>query len=468
MYQKLAYGSGNLANQMLPAALGIFMYFLMTGFGMDPILAGLLGGVPRLYDAISDPIMGYITDHTRSRWGRRRPYIFGGAIISGILFIVLWQLQPNPGHDPEIDNWNFWYFLVLSLLYITGNTMFSTPLIALGYEMSSDYNERTRLMAISQFIGQFAWMIVPWFWGLVADPDLFATQAEGVQKISILVGVVCIILGLLPAIFCKEEPQQAVASDKDEKITLSGMWDICKDLVRNIVLVSKNSSFLRLCGATFLVFNGYQIISAFSYPIIVFYLFDGDYAAAGNWPVWFSVVSSMATAFMVIPIITWLSNRFGKRQAFVISTVISIFGYILKWWCFNPANPWLMFLPLPFISFGIGGLFTLMMSMTADVCDLDELLHGKPRREGTFGAVYWWMVKLGQALAMMLSGFVLSFVGFDQNAAQQTLDTMTHLRVADIIIPSVTAAIAILCMWGYDLTEQRAAEIKAELERRNG
>ena len=128
----------------------------------------------------------------------------------------------------------------------------------------------------------------------------------------------------------------------------------------------------------------------------------------------------------------------------------------------------LIFLPIPFMAFGLGGLFTLMMSMTADVCDLDELNNGMPRKEGTFGAIYWWMVKLGQALALVLGGLVLKVVGFDQNVAVQTMETMTNLRIADIIIPATTAALAIWVMWKYDLTEEKAREIKIELVKRRG
>ena len=168
------------------------------------------------------------------------------------------------------------------------------------------------------------------------------------------------------------------------------------------------------------------------------------------------------------PIISWMADKVGKRKAFIISTAISMVGYGLKWWGFNPDNPWLIFMPIPLMSFGIGGLFTLMMSMTADVCDLDELENGMPRKEGTFGAIYWWMVKLGQALALVLGGAVLKFVGFDQTLAQQSAETMTNLRIADIVIPAFTAGLAILVMWSYSLTEDRAREIKTELEARRG
>jgi GPH family glycoside/pentoside/hexuronide:cation symporter len=332
--------------------------------------------------------------------------------------------------------------------------------------MTSDYSERTRLMGFAQTIGQVAWMIVPWFWVLIANPNLFETQAEGVRTLAIIVGAACIVIGIMPAIFCKEVDQTNL-TNRDE-ITFKTLYQNLKGLLRNMVLISKNKSFVRLCGATFLVFNGFQMVASFSYFIIVFYMFRGDYGAAGTWPAWFSTISALTTALLIIPVITWMANKWGKRNAFIISTVISMVGYSLKWWGFNPDNHWLIFMPIPFMVFGIGGLFTLMMSMTADVCDLDELNNGMPRKEGTFGAIYWWMVKLGQGLALVLGGLVLKLVGFDQNSSVQAAETLTWLRLADILIPALTAGLAILVMWNYDLTEEKAREIKTELVKRRG
>jgi GPH family glycoside/pentoside/hexuronide:cation symporter len=241
-------------------------------------------------------------------------------------------------------------------------------------------------------------------------------------------------------------------------------------------------------------------------------MYNGSYGAAGTWPAWFSTISAIITAFVVIPIVMKLSDKFGKRKAFIISTFISIVGYMLKWWGFSvPLNerfnetalaqglnqivgavfgfldpvldqlgmtwfsidasggiPWLIFVPIPFIAFGLGGLFTLMMSMTADVCDLDELKNGMPRKEATYGAIYWWMVKLGQGLALALGGLVLKLVGFISDAPTQTAATMTQLRIADIIIPAFTALLAIAIMWKYDLSEKRSRQIKDELVKRRG
>ncbi|MEO1097773.1 MAG: MFS transporter [Bacteroidota bacterium] len=461
LLQKAAFGSGHLVNNLMPGALAIFMFFLLTAFGMDPFLAGLLGGLPRIVDALSDPIMGYISDNTNTRWGRRRPFIFIGAVLTGLLFILLWQMDENNSQD-----YNFWYFLVISAVFILANTCFSTPLIGLGYEMTSDYNERTRLMGLANIVGQVAWMVVPWFWVLIADEDLFATQAEGVRKLSIIVGLIAIIFGVLPAIFCRGIDSSKI--ENRQEISFSELANIFKKLFTGIIEVFRHKPFLKLCGATFLVFNGFQIVASFSFFIILFYLFNGDYAAAGNWPAWFSTILAVITAFMVIPIVSWMANKWGKKNAFIISTAISIVGYGLKWWGFNPENPFLMFFPLSLMAFGLGCLFTLMMSMTADVCDLDELENGMPRKEGTFGAIYWWTVKLGQALALIVGGAVLQWVGFDGNAATQTEETLTKLRLADIIIPAFTAGLAIVVMWSYSLSEERAREIKVELEAKRG
>jgi len=478
--QKAAFGAGHLVNNLLPGALGVFSFFLITAFGIEPAIAGLLSAIPRFFDALTDPIMGFISDNTTSKWGRRRPYIFLGAILSAILFAVQWQMWEDNG-----STYNFWYFLFFSILFIFANTIFSTPLIGFGYEMSSDTKERTRLMGIANSVGQVSWMIVPIFWVLIANKDLFDTQADGVRTLSIFVGFACFIFGILPAIFCKENDvsdanSKANLTFKDLVVNMKILWNTMKNMTKNI-------PFMRLCGATFLVFNGFQMVASFSYFIIVFYMYKGSYEMAGTVPAIFSILGSFLTAILIIPIVSWMANKFGKRNAFIISTFLSIVGYLLKWWGFVVVDehttvlfndvvlqvgvvkfslemPLILLLPIPLMAFGLGGLFTLMMSMTADVCDLDELRNGLPRREGTFGAMYWWMVKIGQSIALALGGLVLSMVGFDAKSSIQAAQTMHDLRIADIIIPSVTAGLAVLIMWNYNLNEDQVSKIKKELE----
>jgi GPH family glycoside/pentoside/hexuronide:cation symporter len=365
-------------------------------------------------------------------------------------------------------------------------------------------------MAFANTMGQVAWMIAPWLYVIIPDTETFNTQTEGVRTMALIVGALTVLFGILPAIFCKGI--DATNMENREEISFKTLAKNMKGLLNGIKQVSKNRPFMRLCGATFLVFNGFQLVAAFGVFIIVFYMYTGSYELAGTWPAWFNTINAIITAFIVIPIVSRMATRFGKRNAFIVSTVLSIIGYILKWWGFDkelnaqfnntelgqsmtsavgslfehinpvledfgmtwfmitPGNdiPWLIFLPIPLFAFGMGGLFTLMMSMTADVCDLDELENGMPRKEGTFGAIYWLMVKIGQSIALVLGGVILSIVGFDPNVTEQSLETMNNLRIADIVVPAVTAAGAVLVMWNYSLTEKRAEEIKDQLVERRG
>ena len=455
--QKVAFGIGMLANQMFPAALGIFMVILVQGLGMSPVLWALIFFIPKLIDALTDPLMGYISDHTNSRWGKRRPYVFVGAIISGLSFMMMWQLYAT-----NTEMYNFYYFLFWVCVFWIGMTIFGVPYVAMGYEMSTDFHERTRIMAIAQWIGQWAWVIAPWFWIVLYDPNWFESATVGARTLSLWVGGGCMIMALVPAIFCTHTtPASAVQHESDGK----SLKETMIDFGRGILVTLRNRPFQKICIATFFIFNAFQVVAAFSWFIVVYYMNDGDPTKAGVWPTLFGSVGALFTTFMVIPIVNYFAQKYGKKTTFLYSQAVSLVGYVLFWWGFSPEYPWLMFIPLPLFAFGIGGLFTIMMSMTADVCDLDEL-ETSQRREGTFGAIYWWMVKFGGAFAGAASGLILSVIGFDQTSAAQSEETLTLLRLSYIIIPCVGTLIAIFAMRNYDLDEHKANEIRSQLEAR--
>ena len=152
----------------------------------------------------------------------------------------------------------------------------------------------------------------------------------------------------------------------------------------------------------------------------------------------------------------------------MVSTSVALAGYVLKWFCYQPVAPALIFLPAPLIAFGLGGLFTTISAMIADVCDEDELKVGV-RREGMFGAIYWWMVKLGTAAALGLSGYLLNFTGFRQELGMnQGAESLLLMRIFEIGLPLVTYALAILAMSGYDLDAKKMHAIRLKLEQRRG
>lgn len=456
--QKVAFGLGMLANQMFPAALGIFMVVLVQDMGFPTWMWGILFFLPRAYDAILDPIMGFISDNTRSKWGRRRQYVFIGAIMMGIGFVAMWQLHRSNGLT-----YNFIYFLLWSLVFFTGLTVFSIPYVAMGYEMSDDFHERTSIMAVAQWIGQWAWVIAPWFWVVMYDPKWFATADVAARTLSVWVGVICMLLAMVPALFITSR-----STENDTHLaplTLANTGAGMREMFDGFKEAFACVPFRKLCFSTFLIFNAFNTVAAFSFFIVVYHLFNGNTAAAGIWPTLFGSIGALVTTFAVIPTVAWMSRKVGKKLAFMISQGISLIGYVLLWFLMVPGKPWMFMFALPFFSFGIGGLFTLMMSMTADVCDLDELATGK-RREGIFGAIYWWMVKLGFAVAGLLSGAIMSVVAFTPGAAMQPAGAVDGLRLFYSGVPIVGTLLAMWFMRDYDLDETRALEVNAELQRR--
>ena len=458
MGQKIAFGLGMLANQMFPAALGIFMVVLVENLGMPTWMWGMLFFLPRIFDAFFDPIMGFISDNTKSNWGRRRQYVFIGAIIMGISFVVMWQLFRENG-----VNYNFYFFLFWSFVFYFGLSVFSVPYVAMGYEMSDDFHERTNIMAISQWIGQWAWVIAPWFWVVMYDPSWFPDADTATRTLAVWVGISCMILAMIPAIFIKSKSTKNDESLKP--LTVKTIGGSLKEILVSFKEAFANKPFKKLCIATFLIFNAFNTVAGFTFFIVVYYLFNGKAADAGIWPTLFGCVGALATTFIVIPIVAWISKKMEKKRAFLICQGISIFGYILLWFLFIPGKPYMFLFALPFFSFGIGSLFTLMMSMTADVCDMDELASGK-RREGIFGAIYWWMVKFGFAIAGLLTGVIMSVVGFNAGAETQAEGAVTGLRIVFSGIPILGTLIAMWVMKSYDLTEEKAREIKKELDAR--
>jgi GPH family glycoside/pentoside/hexuronide:cation symporter len=455
--QKVAFGAGMLANQMFPASLGIFMVVLVQNLGFPGWMWSIVYFLPRLLDSITDPIMGFISDNTKSRWGRRRQYVLIGAVVMGISFSFMWQLYGENSVD-----YNFTYFLLWSFAFYIGLTIFSVPYVAIGYEMSEDFHERTQIMAIAQWVGQWAWVIAPWFWVIMYDPDWFPTAETATRQLAIWVGVIFAICAMIPAIFI---PARSTLNENYSPLTFNAIGSSLKEIIKGFKEAFSSVPFRKLCISTFFIFNAFNTIAGFSFFIIVWHLFAGDAGAAGIWTPLFGSAGALVTTFIVIPIVARMSRVMGKKKAFMVSQGISIVGYISLWFLFVPGKPWLFLFALPFHSFGIGSLFTLMMSMTADVIDLDELKYGV-RREGIFGAIYWYMVKFGFAIAGGLSGVILTVVGFDGNLDVQPEGAITGLRLFFSGLPIIGTLIALYLMKDYDVTEEKSNEIRAELNAR--
>jgi GPH family glycoside/pentoside/hexuronide:cation symporter len=464
--QKVIYGLGAFVNNLLAGAIGGMIIVLNLGLGMNPALVGLLAALPRLSDALTDPLMGYISDQTRSRWGRRRPYIFVGAIAVAAIYVALWQLPAGKG-----ESFYFWYFLGGSIVFYLAYTVYATPWVALGYELTPDYHERTRLMGVQNFIGQLAYVVAPWFLWIMQNEAWFDDMVQGAAGLAIAVAVFTAAVGILPAIFLRERFKGVAASEAGEQLEVeaagSAVLRSIADFFHGFALTLKFPPFLKLCAATFLVFNGFMLIASFQSYVIIYYVFGGDIARGAEYAGYSGTIGAVST-FAVIVFVTWLGTKVGKRHAFFIATGVSMVGYALKWVCYNPDIPWLLLLPAPLMAFGLGGLFTLMPSMICDVVDLDEL-ETHQRREGMYGSIFWWVVKLGMAAALAAGGFLLNATGFDEALkGEQAAQTIYLMRLCDAFIPCAASGIAIWVIARYTITEERAYEVRKKLEARRG
>lgn len=455
--QKVIYGTGQISNVILAIAIANLAPFVLTvELGVSAVLVGLAMGLPRVWDAFTDPVVGYLSDNARTKWGRRKPFMFVGLLAVGACLALMWQM-PRGWSDMGY----FWFFFGMSIVFYLAYTFYATPFVALGYELTPDYHERTRVMGVMNFMGNLAAVPMAWMFA-VMQWDAFEDGVQGARFLAIILAVLVVIFGLVPIIFLRDPTRDrfSVREDRSAKgaSPTLGFFDGLKTTL-------KNRSFLYLCLATLLFFPGLTLIQNFGSFLLIYYVYAGAKDAASVLIGWSGTLSAVLT-LAFIPVVTWLGTHVGKRRAFMICAASALFGTLLKWFCYQPSMPYINLLPGPFVSIGFAALWVLTGAMMADVCDQDELATGE-RREGTYSAVFWWIVKLGLSSSLVLSGVLLKVTGFQEKAgADQSADTFFWMRVCDVAFPAVFIAVAIYLIYRFPLTEERAYEIKGELARR--
>ncbi|MEN8661484.1 MAG: MFS transporter [Lentimonas sp.] len=409
----IAYGLGGL----IPIALYNVAEQLIRligniGLGLSAYWLGVVLILPRLWDAVSDPLMGHITDNTRSRWGRRRPYIFLGAIIVAISFCMMWWIPQGEtvrawfSSESGYQWFQLSYILALLLIFYTACTIFEIPHGALGMEMSSDRNDRTLLFSSKSFFGNLFAMGTPWLFAL-ANLEFFkgtgGNLVDGMRMVSLLVAAVLIPLAIW-WFFVLREPAYTIA--KTQKKT---------PLRKDLKITCSNRTFLKLVLVIFTLAMGFNFVSLLSYYITIFYLYAGDKGAAGpllgiNGTIW--AITGLVAVFPL----NWISRRAGKRKTLALAILLMCAAQLAKIVCYNPELPYLVIIPTILLSAGMLMFFTLGSSMVGDICDEDDLNTGT-RSEGSYYSVYWWFIKMGTALASFVTGALLVLSQFDETQA---------------------------------------------------
>ncbi|MFI4913130.1 MAG: MFS transporter [Sedimentisphaeraceae bacterium JB056] len=445
---KSIYGMGSLANCVMSSILfTLAMPIYNIGLGVSPVLVGMALSVPRFWDAVIDPFMGNLSDNTRTRWGRRRPYIFIGAVLTGICCAAIWR---PPAFLNETGL--FIYLLVTSIIFFTTFTVFTVPYAALGMELTTDYDERTSVMAYKTFFQSMsAALIMPFAYKLCFYSGFGSNEVEGVRTVGLLFGGFIIITGILPAIFTKEN----AVVQRQSKIKL----------ISAVRYTLKDKPFMMLSAATFLIILGLFIILPLQSYMCIFYVFNGNRDAAATVLAGHGVAYGVM-AMVSVPIITWLSKKWGKKGTLMVGLVLISFLFLSSWFLFTPKHPYLQILFSALRAPEMCFIWILTSSMIADVCDIDELATGL-RREGMFGAIFSWVFKLALAFAMLVSGWIVKFSGLDTSLdGPQTLDTINKLRINFAIIPGLFMVAAFIFLMLYPISKKRILEVRAILNER--
>jgi GPH family glycoside/pentoside/hexuronide:cation symporter len=443
--QLIAYGMGGL----IPIALFNIVMQLMgllgnITLGLDALLLGTIMVVPRLWEAFSDPIIGHFSDNTRSRWGRRRPFILVGGLAVAISFIAMWWVPRGAWirdifpSDDAFEWFQLAYILLGLVAFFTACAVFEIPHGALGLEMSLDPHERTRLFSVKSFLGNLFALGTPWLIAL-ANLEFFrgagGNLVDGMCYVSLLISAVLIPMTLWWFASLRE-PAFAIAKEQ-KKMSL---WHDLNTTVRN-------KTFLILTATVFTLSLGFNFVNNFANYITIFYLYGGNIAPASLLMGIAGTVWAVTALAAVFPL-NWLSRRFGKRTTLLLAIALMCAAQLAKIVCYRPGvlfqfdvskwifetwawldrwlwlvpephstivvqAPYLILIPTMLLSAGMLMFFTLGSSMVGDVCDEDELRTGT-RSEGMYYSVFWWFIKMGTAFASLVTGALLVFTAFDQ------------------------------------------------------
>jgi glycoside/pentoside/hexuronide:cation symporter, GPH family len=446
--QKIAYGLGALVTTVsVNSVMQLASLVYVVGLGISAIWIAYAQALPRLWDAIVDPFLGNVSDNTRSRFGRRVPFLVAGGVLIGIAFSLLWMV-PRDWGKPAM----FAYFTVASLLFYTVVPVFAIPHGALGLEMTADHHEKTSVFAWASFVANVGALMLPWVYFLANRPIFGGDEVNGVKWICFGMSAVLTAAALVCAFVCREGRLEQVKSQQRVP------------LFESFASTYRNRTFVRLVAVFVLVIAGFQLVMGFGNYIQIFYLFGGDKDAAS------SLMAQNGTLWAIVAIagvspMTWLSKQLGKRTTVIGALALIAGGNLTKIVCYDPAIPKLTYLPTVCLSLGMLFCFSLVNSMISDVCDEDELATGI-RREGTYFAVYNWWWKVAVVVAGVASGYLQRFTGFVEGAGVQSPATMFWLRFWEIGLPPLLCAVAIALLANYPLTEARAYEIKALLAAR--
>ena len=435
--QKIGYGSGDFAFNLYWQGVSLYLFYFYTDvLGLPNALAGMIYAIGSMWDAITDPAMGYVAERTRSRWGRYRPYLLFVPIPLALSYLLLFW-SPNGQSIPLLVAMALAGQFIFRLVFTIG----STPYSSLMARMTSSTKDRAGMAGarmVFAYMGSFAVVLLAGFLLERAEND-----AQGFFYLAVVSGVLASLILWLCFAVCREPAED---THNSQPLTLRQTY----------ASMRANTPFLIAFSAILLMVAGATVISK-----TVLYVFEyemGDRAAGSTALIYFTL-----SGFVVIPLWTFITLKTSKRFVWMAGSVISTIGLLALW--FNPAQSvGLMQMNYLLIAVGVGAYGVTFWGMLPDTVEYGEWRSGVRVESMIFGAVTFAQ-KTAVALSAIILGLLLDVIGYQANEVQ-TADTILGLRAIVVFVPLTGILLSVWVMAYYPLSPQRHAAIVADIEAR--
>ncbi len=433
---KLSYAVGNVGLQMLIAAMGFLLMIFYTDVALvPPAVAGAALLVGKVWDTINDPLFGWVTDRTRSRWGRHRVYLIYGAIPLAVVSAAVWMVPP--GLSPVAA---FLWIAITYTLFDTLMTLVQLPYQAMAANLTRDYDERTSLTAFAS-LGA----LLGFFAGSVLMPVLVRAAPDARTGYALAGACFGLVAGMAVAVVAWRVREPAVEEATAEP---APAWDSVR---RTLLGTLRNRPFLLLVGAAGLVRLGLTLVQgALAYFVI--YQLQGT---QGDLPRLMAILLGVVG----ISLFVWkrVVDRWEKNRAYLLGLVFSATGLLTLYWI-GPGQQGAVPVVLALIGVGMGAHWIVPFAMVPDTIDHGHMLAGE-RTTGMYYGLFGLVDKIARTLATVVVAAVLDLTHYVPNVAQSA-QALGGIRLMTGPLPALCLALAIPLLLAYPITRARHGEIR--------
>ena len=434
---RIGYGIGDIAICLYWSGVGLYLlYFYTDVVGISPSLAGLIYGIGMLWDAVTDPFMGYVAERTRTKWGVYRPYLLFGNVPLALSFVLLFWVPPFEGAML------FSFLLLTNLLHRTCFTIVSVPFSSLTPRITSDSQERTNLTGFRMLGAQTGTNLM----ALLAFPIIFwvggEDESSGFLVLGAIAGITALAIHAVTFMTVKE-PENDL-----------GIERVGGSLAEAAQAVAKNGPFWLVFSATLIVgittiFFGNNLIYYTKYALNL-HEYQGTI-----------LFTSGIIAFLSIPIWWVISNRIGKKLTWLISSSITLIA-LVSFYVYPISQLNELLVLVGFIGFGSGAGGILFWSMLPDTIEYGEV-HTGVRSESSLYGFMTFAQKGSIAFAIIILGLVLDAIGFQANEIQ-TESTIADMKAIMTLIPIVGIASSLVIIYFYPIDAKMHKELLRQLK----